>query len=167
MLIFKKIIFFAFLLILQMTFFPKIFQTGISPDLLFIGLVVLCLLTNPQENLIWAMIFGVVIDSIMPFPFWLHVFFFLLTPITLYYLKNTIFTNRLLLGSFYLISSNIIYYLIYFFIINSPIQRYNVIFFLKQFLFPIIFYNLFMFLILYFVSRLLFNSRIILQKNET
>ena len=167
MLILKKTFFFAFLTILQLTLFPQIFQAGILPDLFFVGLVVLCLLTSPEENLIWALILGIGLDSLMPFPLWFHLIFFLLTPVILHYSQNTIFTNQLLLGSFYLIITNTVYYLLYFLVSNSPIPRYTFLTFFNQLLFPVIFYNLLFFIILYFFCKLLFTPKINLRNNET
>jgi len=155
----RKIFFLILLYILQTTFFSQFLFFGVSPDLLFLGLIIICLLLPNDENFFIALIIGVFLDNLTKYPFLFHTTIFLLTPVAIQYFRTTIFSNLLLLGLFYMIISTFLFYSLYFFLVNSPATKYDFSFFYNQIYFPTLIYNIFLLFFLYFLGKLLFTQK--------
>ncbi|MEI6221343.1 MAG: rod shape-determining protein MreD [bacterium] len=151
----KRLVFFTVLLLLQVTFFSKFPLASVIPDVLFVGVVVLCLRVSPNESLFWAFLCGLYLDVTMHAPFLFSTLFYFSIPFILHYVKTNIFSNQFLLGVLSVIVGSMIYYLIYYFIIVFSLQHYSLENYLNQLFLPVLLYNLALLLILYPLSRML------------
>lgn len=158
MVITKKILFLLFLVLLQVTWFSRFTFHGVAPDLLFVGIMVLCLRTEATSNLPYALCCGLYLDSKFAQPFFLHSVLFLLLPLLLHVLEQVVYTSRLLLGMIAVLLGSIAYYLVSYIIFVPTLTQVSFERYYNQLFLPIMFVNVAAFIVLYLATAPLFRT---------